>query len=105
MTRTDGTLGGEARRVAEVGIAHYVVVDPDGPITEFVLDAPRDGDRAYRLVATHGRTAPLSFGPPLSLPAVADLQRAPGATSVPVPEGRGPDDQRVGGGRSAAAVA
>jgi hypothetical protein len=53
---------------AEVGIAHSVIVDPDGPITEFVLDAPRDGDRAYRLVVTHARTAALSFGPTLSLP-------------------------------------
>ncbi len=53
---------------AEVGIAHYVIVDPDGPITEFVLDEPVDGDPAYRLVATHDRTATLAFGPTLSLP-------------------------------------
>jgi Uma2 family endonuclease len=49
---------------AEVGIPHYVIVDPDGPITEFVL-----GGDAYRLVATHDRTAALSFGSTLSLPA------------------------------------
>jgi Uma2 family endonuclease len=52
---------------AEVGIPHYVIVDPDGPITEFVLDGSGH-DQAYRLVATHDRVAPLAFGPTLSLP-------------------------------------
>lgn len=49
---------------AEVGIPHYVIVDPDGPITEFVLDGG-----AYRLVATHDRTAALTVGVTVSLPA------------------------------------
>lgn len=52
---------------AEVGIPHYVIVDPDGPITEFVLDG-----EAYRLVATHERVAALLFGPTLSVPGPAE---------------------------------
>lgn len=48
---------------AEVGIAHYVIVDPDGPITEFALDG-----EVYREIATHDRTAALTFGPTLTLP-------------------------------------
>ena len=48
---------------AEVGIPHYVIVDPEGPITEFVLDG-----EAYCLVATHRGTATLEFGPTIALP-------------------------------------
>ncbi|MFC5062500.1 Uma2 family endonuclease [Actinomycetospora atypica] len=48
---------------AEVGIAHYVIVDPEGPISEFVLDG-----HAYRPVATHHQRAVLAFGPTIALP-------------------------------------
>lgn len=47
---------------AEAAVAHYVIVDPDGPITEFVLDGA-----AYRLVAERVGTATLSFGPTITV--------------------------------------
>jgi Uma2 family endonuclease len=48
---------------AEIGIPHYVIVDPSGPITEFAFD----GD-VYRLGATHDGVARLALGPVLTLP-------------------------------------
>jgi Uma2 family endonuclease len=59
---------------AEVGIPHYVIVDPDGPITEFALDGA-----AYRLVATHDRVAALAVGPTLTLPRPAGHDQGVGA--------------------------
>lgn len=53
---------------AEVGIPYYVIVDPEGPIAEFALDG-----EAYRLIATHDRTATLAFGPTLVLPTPAGV--------------------------------
>jgi Uma2 family endonuclease len=52
---------------AEVGIRHYVIVDPEGPITEFAIDVAGGDDAAYRLVATHDRVATLMAGPTLSV--------------------------------------
>ncbi|MEJ2869213.1 Uma2 family endonuclease [Actinomycetospora sp. OC33-EN08] len=46
---------------AEVGIAHYVILDLDGPTTEFVL-----GGASYRLVAEHHGPAALAFGPTIT---------------------------------------
>lgn len=59
--RTDRVA--EYAEYAEVGIGHYVIVDPEGPITEFALDGA-----AYRLVATHDNVATLAFGPTVLLP-------------------------------------
>ncbi|MDL5158626.1 Uma2 family endonuclease [Actinomycetospora termitidis] len=46
---------------AEVGIAHYVIVDPDGAMAEFVLEGV-----SYRLVAEHRGPAALAFGPTIT---------------------------------------
>lgn len=54
---------------AEAGIPHYVIVDPEGPITEFVLEG--HGGDACRLVATRDRAGTLTFGATLSLPGEA----------------------------------
>ena len=51
---------------AEAGIPHYVVVDPDGPISEYVL-TDTGGSGGYRPIDTWTGSARLAFGPRISL--------------------------------------